>query len=251
MSTSPQRVRLRGRLLRGRRGTSPVLLCLRNLRSPVPRSFHILTSFSHESDSHRNSFARLRIQRWWHRSQTPPRLLTPPPTFSHAGRARSRAGRQAGGGLHLEDRLLLLLAVRSLHLVKLHERLELHLQRQRAERETSKETRQAPHGCRRGPRTCASSSVASALSSPSPPPVSPRDAAGAPNGETTGTGAGATTCHTEGSALCQCTWRVSGCVGAIEEAHACSASPPGGASEANTGRGRRTELQLALGLGLA
>jgi hypothetical protein len=27
--------------------------------SPVPRSFHILTSFSHESDSHRNNFARL------------------------------------------------------------------------------------------------------------------------------------------------------------------------------------------------
>ena len=89
----------------GAQGTSPVFLCLRNLRSPVPRSFHILTSFSHESDSHRNSFARLRIRRRWHASASggvctagPP---PPPPASSHlyprnvaAGPDRGRAGRQ-------------------------------------------------------------------------------------------------------------------------------------------------------------
>ena len=86
----------------GAQGTSPVFLCLRNLRSPVPRSFHILTSFSHESDSHRNSFARLRIRRRWHASASggvctaaPPAPPPAPLPTRCCGRARSRAaGRQ-------------------------------------------------------------------------------------------------------------------------------------------------------------
>jgi len=47
------------------RHTFFVSLCCINRTSPVPRSFQSFTSFSQESDSHRNSFARLKARAAW------------------------------------------------------------------------------------------------------------------------------------------------------------------------------------------